>query len=309
MNTVNQFEISAILHSEIVGKAKIGHGQIGSLGGAQQYLNLVHVEKSPALRYGRRRADETLIEKAFHAVRNVRGDHGSPDLYVADPERNAEFIAKCRELGLAESAYTINKTLFYMRKNSRLKNLDSKRTSIDYDEYAFASEFAATELKYEIGVTIDDIICDPDLAARFDSIAQRVTSGFSSLEYRWAILSIRKSGRQAEWKPGYKMPRMTAEFNLIADAIQKIPDTFGVYLLSEKTKPLYVRATEHLRHEIELHRRPDTLAAISSDYWQPEPKAFVVSYATLSDKKLLRPVEHRLIEESRPIFNVPRKAA
>lgn len=104
------------------------------------------------------------------------------------------------------------------------------------------------------------------------------------------------------------MPRL-AEFNLVADAIQKIPDTLGVYLLSDNTKPLYVRATEHLRHGIELHRRPQTLAAMASEFWQPEPKMFVVSYAALPERKLLRPVEQRLINESKPIFNVPRHAA
>ncbi|MFN0051790.1 MAG: hypothetical protein ACKV0T_06345 [Planctomycetales bacterium] len=308
MIALNQFEISSILNSEIVGRAQFGHGQVASLGDAQRFVNLLHVEKSPAIRYANERADMSLINEAFRSVRNFRKDQGSSDLYVADPVRNAEFIAKCRELGMAESAYTINKTLFYMRKTNRLKGLNSKKTSFNYDGYAFASEFAATELKYEIGASIDDILCDPDLALRFDSIARLVSPGHSSLEYRWAILSIRKSGRRAEWKPGYKMPQLTTVLNLVADSIEMVPDACGVYLLSERSKPLYARATEHLRQGIELHRRPQTLAAMKSELWQPEPKTFVVSYATIASKKLLRPVEHRLIEESRPIFNVPRAA-
>ena len=104
------------------------------------------------------------------------------------------------------------------------------------------------------------------------------------------------------------MPRLSSELNLVADSIQQVPDTCGVYLLSERSKPLYARPTEHLRQGIELHKRPQTLAAMKSELWQPEPKTFVVSYATISEKKLLRPVEHRLIEESKPIFNVPRAA-
>src|SRR5579872_2728158 len=175
MPNLNQFEIGRILGSDRVEKARFGHGQIGALSGAQQYLNFVHFEKSPAARYGRKKVDEKLVEKAFHAVRNLRHDRGSVDLYDADPGRNAEFIAKCRDLGLRDDIYLINKTLFSMRKNNRLKNLDSVKASIDYEDYTFASEYAATELKYEIGVSIDDIVCDPDLALRFDSIARRLT--------------------------------------------------------------------------------------------------------------------------------------
>ena len=45
------------------------------------------------------------------------------------------------------SAYTINKTLFYMRKNNLLKRLNSIKTSFNYDSYAFASEFAANRIE------------------------------------------------------------------------------------------------------------------------------------------------------------------
>lgn len=309
MATINQFEISAILNSEIIGQVRFGHGQIGSLGDAQRYLNLLHVEKSPARLHQGARANTKLVEKAFHAVRNARKDRGSPDLYVADPVRNAEFLAECRKLGVIESPYVINKTLFYMRKTNLLKGLNSKRTSIDYEECAFASEFAATELRYETGSAIDDILCEPSLALRFDAIARRLAPGHSSFEYRWAGLSIRKSGRHGELKHGYQMPPLTATFRLVSDPIDSVPDAFGVYLLSEGTKPLYARAMEHLRHGIELHRRPETLEALSSEFWQPEPERFIVSYAILPEKKLLRPVEHQLIEEKKPIFNIPRRAA
>ena len=102
MLAANQFEISSILNSDIVGRTRFGHGQIGSLGDAQRFVDLLHVENSPAMRYRNERADRSLIEKAFHFVRNLRKDRGSADLYVADPIRNAEFIAKCRDLGIAE---------------------------------------------------------------------------------------------------------------------------------------------------------------------------------------------------------------
>lgn len=50
MSAVNQIEISAILHSEIVGTAEFGHGQIASFGDAQKYVDLVHVAESPDMK-------------------------------------------------------------------------------------------------------------------------------------------------------------------------------------------------------------------------------------------------------------------
>ena len=305
MASVNQYDISAILHSEIAGNVRFGHGQIDSLGDVQRYLNLLHVERSSAKLNRAARANADLVAKAFRAVRNARDDRGSLDLYVADPARNAEFLAKCRELGVSESPYVINKTLFGIRKSGRLKGLHSKRTSINYEEFAFASEFAATELRYETGATIDDILCEPSLALRFDAIARRLAPGHSSFEYRWAMLSIRK----LQHRRAVCVPPLTTTFSLVSDPIDSVPNTLGVYLISERTRPLYARATEHLRHGIDLHRQPQCLEALSGEFWQPEPKTFTVSYATLPEKKLLRPVEHRLIEEEKPIFNILRSAA
>ena len=72
--------------------------------------------------------------------------------------RNALFIAECRQMGLKASEYFLNKTLLNARKNKLLTGLHSVKTSINYEDFAFACQFAATELKYKIGVSIDDIV-------------------------------------------------------------------------------------------------------------------------------------------------------
>ena len=98
MSDINHFVVSSILNSEIVGRAKFGHGQIASLGDAQRYLDLLGANESPAIVHGDESVDIHAVVRAFHAVRNARGDRGSPDLYVAASERNAVFLAKCREI-------------------------------------------------------------------------------------------------------------------------------------------------------------------------------------------------------------------
>jgi site-specific DNA-methyltransferase (adenine-specific) len=310
MNEINHFAVSSILNSEIVGRAKFGHGQIASLGDAQRYFDRLGAEESPSLIHQNESVDVKDVVSAFHAVRNARGDRGSPDLYVADPDRNVIFLAKCREIGIRASDYTINKMLFYARKNNYLPGLKSVKTSIDYEEFAFASEFAATELKYKTGATIDDILCDPGLASQFDSIARRLAPGFMPFEYRWAILSIRKAGRHEKLPASFQMPEFKGRFRLVIDPLEKVPDASGVYLLHEKQKLLYARSTEHLRHGVELHRNPKVLRAITEKLWKPNPEDFVVSYAVLLQKKtLLQALEKKIVEERKPIFNVPRSAA
>lgn len=310
MSELNHFAISAILGSEIAGQVNFGHGQIASLGDGQKYLNLVrgqHACLSQELN-STLRADVRTVKDAFLAVRNEDGDKKSADFYVAEPSRNARFIAKCRELGLRESEYILNKTLFYARKKSLLPNLQSAKTVFDYEDYAFASEFAATEIRYETGASIDDVLCHPVLAARFDAVARKLAPGYESVQYRWAILSIRKAGRRSEWKPEYSMPSLSGAFKLFVDPLEQLPATSGAYILFEKDKPLYARSTALLRHGIELHRQPQAISAIANPFWRPDLNGFTVAYATITDLKLLRPVEKKLVEDWKPIFNVPRAA-
>jgi hypothetical protein len=309
MSEINHFAISSILNSEIVGKAKFGHGQIASLADSQRYCDLLSTNEPTRLAHRNECVDIDLVVRAFHVVRDSRNDRGSPDLYVADPVRNTIFLHKCRDLGIQASDYAINKMLFYARKTKRLSGLKSVKTSIDYDDFAFACEFAATDLKYKTGATIDDILCDPDLASLFDSIMRKLSPGHSSFEYRWAILSIRKAGRHERLPASFQMPDFTGRFRLVLDPLEQVPATSGVYLLYEKQKLLYVRSASSLRHSVEIHRKANVLRAMSDTLWKPNPEDFIVSYATLSEPKLLRPLERRIVEERKPLFNVPRSAA
>ncbi len=305
MTELNHFAISSLLNSEIVGRSKFGHGQIGSLGGAQKYLDLLTVTEAPTEVHGHETVDVEAVVRAFRALRDRRGDCGSPDLYIADPERNAGFLATCLQFGIEASAYAMNKMLMYARKNNYLPGLKSVKTHFDYENYAFASEFAATELKYQTGATIDDMLCEPCLASRFDAVARKLAPGYTSLQYRWAILTIRKAGTLASTAPDF-----TEHFRLVKDSLEGVPSASGVYLLSERNRPLYARSTADLRHGIELHRDPQALGAVTGKLWKPNPDDFLVSFAVLPSKpkKLLLEVERKVVKDQKPIFNVPRAA-
>jgi site-specific DNA-methyltransferase (adenine-specific) len=270
-----------------------------------------NIAESPADIHGDEHVDKEKVRRAFLAIRNARGDNGSPDLYIADPKRNALFIAKCRQLGLKASEYVLNKTLLNARKNKLLTGLESVRTSIDYEDIAFACEFAATELKYKIGVSIDDIVCDPGIAEQYDSIAAKLSPGHEPFCYRWAILSIRKaSGRRVDWKRSYKMPTFERTFRLISDSLSQLPGEGGAYILYENAgnRALYARATKQLRHAVDLHRQSNFLDAIYDKFWQPKLDDFVITFAEIPEKGMLKPIERKIIEDRRPLFNVPRAA-
>ncbi|HEY7311239.1 MAG TPA: hypothetical protein VH643_17895 [Gemmataceae bacterium] len=312
MSDLNHYAISAILDSEIVGPVEVSHGQIASLGDAQRYFDVLAANESPT-GVGRRQGGDINIDRlkqAFFTAREMFKDRGSTDLYIADPKRNEAFLALCRRFGIEASDYRINKTLFNARKNKLLPDLRSKRTSIDYGEFAFASEFAATQLRYKTGASIDDILCDPNLASQFDAIAREVVPGFSSFEYRWAILSIRKAGRHKKLPASFRLPRFTTGFRLLRDSIERIPDESGIYLLYEKQKLLYTRSAVDLRHGIELHRNKNILKAINERLWRPDPANFIVDFAAVNrPMSFLQAIERKLVEERHPVFNIPRSAA
>lgn len=310
MNRINPYAVSAILGSEIVGTVKAGHGQISSVADAQWFFDRRVNQHSETAERPSRQFDADSLRTAFYAARAEFGDNWSTDRYVADPERNAVFLAQCRKLGMKASDYDLNKALYNARKNKLLPGLNSDRTHFDYGEYAFASEFAATELRYKAGASIDEVLCNPTLAAKFDAIARRIRPGFTSLEYRWAILSIRKSGRHHKLEASFKMPRFTKGFKLVRDPIEDIPDQSGVYLLYEKHKLLYARSTDKLRHGVELHREASAVAAVADKLWTPDVDNFVVDFAAIvRPSSVLQAIERRLVEERHPIFNIPRSAA
>src|SRR5262245_61910470 len=219
MSQLNHYAISTILGSEIVGPVPVGHGQIASMGDAQRYFDTLRASAPPTIAHHAEVVDVKLVTRAFLEVRK---NEGSTELYIADPDKNAEFLRACRRLGVTASVFKINKTLSNARKNRLLKGLKSKKTIVDYKDFAFASEFAATQLRYRHGATIDDILCDPDLSAKFDALARRLSPGRTFFEYRWAILSIRKAGRLGKDPALVKMPQFKSRLRLFDGPLDEI---------------------------------------------------------------------------------------
>ena len=131
------------------------------------------------------------LTDAYDAIR----DGYSVDRVIADPLLNEAFINECKRLGLHGSPASLNHSLLNLRKRGALNGrARSKRTHFaNEDEFRFATEMAARFLERREGVSLDSLLCDPALAEEFDRLVADIAPGFSSLQYRWAALNLRKA--------------------------------------------------------------------------------------------------------------------
>ena len=207
-----------------------------------------------------------LFEKSLlDAFRNTNEGY-SLDRVVADPALNSALANKCRSLGLPGEPRAWNHALFNLRKRGRLADIPTKRpTKIDWmecDEFLFASEIAWKTMVDKGHGSLDEILCDPMLAAEFDNVAASFAPSFEPLQYRWAALKLRKmaqaartrakafSGRGDRYVPG--------EFGEPAPAFRKawgdVPEASGLYLVTrgEDEQSLYVGEAFNLRGRLQL---------------------------------------------------------
>jgi hypothetical protein len=200
--------------------------------------------------------DLRLLVQAFADVH----DGYAIDRIVVDPDYNAKFLRCCRELGLTQTDYRLNHTLFNVRKSKKTRErlgIEIPKTTCktefhDFDDYQFAAEIAVRVLQRTEGVTLDRILCDPPLGAKFDEIALRLVNQ-TVLKLRWAALNLRKTHRLRpldsdanEYDLVSAGPLKTIDFA----ALSEMP---GLYAIYEAARPIFAGETENLRHRIQLH--------------------------------------------------------
>ncbi len=198
----------------------------------------------------------------------------SMDRIVADPDLNKEFVTACTNLGLAGDARTWNMLLFRLRKAGRLSHIETlRRTSIPWDEcdeFLFASEIAwQMMLDDHSARSLDEILCDPELAAQFDGIAGRFAPGHKPLDYRWGALKLRKEARYARSRATILKPpdRFFGKMLPIDElGAKSLPEKPGLFVLSEdenRTRNLYAGETLNLRRRFTCRQ--------TKAWWRNEP--------------------------------------
>jgi len=204
---------------------------------------------------------QRIREEIEYGVTNAYStahDGFSTDYLLADPELNASFVAECKYLGVPGDPVIWHQTLLRLRKSDKLPRLTKRRHRVtlrEMDSYSFASEVALLQMTVSCDLSVDELLCDPELAARFDEIAGRFAPGYQPLDYRWAALALRKRAMRSK--------RAAEEFRewLDKDLPEAVPtgkfdkegrDVPGVYvLMGRKDLNLYVGETFNLAERIQ----------------------------------------------------------
>lgn len=195
--------------------------------------------------------------------------HGgwSTDRVVTDPAINEAFLAACRERSLPGTSTDWNLALLRLRKTkclSHLRPMTATRIAPEeLDQCDFASEIAMAILTAKHQTALDTLLCNPDWAAEFDSIARRLAPGWPVLHYRWGALRIRKRRNQiVAAGEGLDHPLTSVRFGRRRPlSVEGLPTSPGVYLLAGKPdQPLYVGATENVRRRIDAHLKGEVNA-------------------------------------------------
>ncbi|MBN2266858.1 MAG: toxin-antitoxin system HicB family antitoxin [Candidatus Babeliaceae bacterium] len=256
------------------------------------------------------------IEKIMEAFLEVREGY-SADKVIADPTLNRRFLRRCRELGLAGTDFELNWELLNARKSSKLSNLSNLIKTTRYsvgkviDEFEYASELAVRYMQRSKDVSLDQIICDPELAEEFDTYASRLAPNFSSLQYRWAAFSLRKAGRLGKRADEIgEVPELESFGKVKTLKLQKIPEVGGLYLFSSGDTPVFASQTDNLRHRLERHVTISS-SGLPDWLWDVRRHPLQVEIAPLPDisRSLRQTIELVLAKERKPVLNFSRKVA
>jgi site-specific DNA-methyltransferase (adenine-specific) len=246
------------------------------------------------------KADAETEERIILAYREV-ADGASTDYLLCDPELNAQFVAACKKRNLPGGAVVWNRLLLRIRKTGKLPRSKRSGTRISraaMDAYSFASEIAMQLIGLDYALKLDDMLCDPKIAAEFDKFAESFAPGHSPLEYRWAAMAIRKraltakklaQSQCADWLDK-KLPRSIP----LTQCRSEKHDRPGVYILSNHNQQLYVGETNSLRDQIER--------IASTKSWSDfDPRS--TKFIPTEDQRQRHGLQSLLIQRTNPLLN------
>lgn len=237
-------------------------------------------------------------------------DGWSVDRVIADAELNARFMVACQRRGLDDPAVDLNLMLLNARKRGGFPKCMRRTTFRNQDAYAFAAEIAIRSLERKHRTTLDRVLCDPELAREFESVASAIAPGFAALEYRWAALGLRKTSRLRPEIIGRAVPTQVfgpyavREFN-----VQRVPADQGIYIISSLDKTLYVGEAKNLRTRLKKHLDHSDNKFLARYLWESGPGEILIEYHVLpagTRTDVRKAVELELIRSRRAEFNIRR---
>jgi site-specific DNA-methyltransferase (adenine-specific) len=254
---------------------------------------------------------ETRTARILRAFAEVR-EGFSADRVIADPKLDTKFLRRCRELGLTGTDYDLNWALMNARKSGDMSLLPkTKRYTVrQTDDFDYASELAARHIELAKGVSLDRIVCDPELAQEFDKYAEELAPGRSPLEYRWVALGLRKAGRLSkEAAKTIEVPELKPVNKIRRVDPAVLPESSGLYLFQSADQPVFLSQTDNLRQRIERHIKFGGTEGLPTWLWDGGALDLLVAEMPGVRKARRQQVEVLLMRELQPAMNFPRQAA
>ncbi|MGE5607724.1 MAG: hypothetical protein ACM359_00575 [Bacillota bacterium] len=317
MSNLNYLRIAQLLGGTLTKTRTPVFGGFGIGETAMERFRLMVDEADPkASEISRTQYSE--IVAAFEKVR----EGYELDRVLVDPVLRDRFIEECRRAGILASPKAIFKRLQGFRK-SPPPGIKLKRTTraagLNVERYFYAAELAYTQLFYRTGVSVDDIITEPEVGDEFDELCLNIAPGGRSPEFRWAALRLRKmrsfSPKRLEQLLAITPSRIEDKLHDVGTLDQldpcRLPDENGLFAFTERdseSRYLYVGSSSSVRDGVAPFKDAQPFRAIAGEFWVPELNRIAVSYAVVKKKLMGVSARHlgmRLIRDRHPIFNMP----
>lgn len=226
-----------------------------------------------------------LVESGLVEAFAKTCDGYSADRVVADPDLFPRFAEKCGKLGLPGGERDWGMMLFNLRKAGKLAAVKTtKRTELPwelFDEISFASEIALQRMLDEKADSLDEVLCDPQLAQEFDAIAQRLAPGQIPLWYRWAALKLRKEAKNARTRAeSLRVGKLSTAFKMGNNIHDMFPEASGLFVVAAGNINVYVGEALNLREKVKTRLNADFTgvwqellrheAELRLSYWQAQ---------------------------------------
>ena len=161
-------------------------------------------------------------------------------------------------------------------------------------------------------VSLDQIICDPDLANEFDRYASSLSPGYQPLDYRWAALGLRKAGRLNKKQHEIKELPNLEKLGLVNSVkIEDLPLCGGIYMFSSNSEKIFTSQTDNLRHRYEKHLEVSNSRGLPYWLWEIKREPLIVEVAALPNesRNTRQAIEKQIIKTFKPLLNIERKVA
>lgn len=240
------------------------------------------------------------------------------DHVVIDDVANAEFIARCRDLGADVPEYELNKTLLNARKSRKHSGLTRTPTPPMprdvLDRIAAAAEISGRLVQLHTAAdtgtapSIDRILCQPTLRRRFDCYSQVLGPIESPYAYRLALLAFRKSGRWSGRALDMDLPEVSFIQPFEQIAPQSVAPLPGLYRVLCQSRCVFMSWTLNLRERIVFHTQfgggrlvPDEIGLdVSYRHLRLEVRSFPDSWSTTAIAR----IGYQRKYAERPVLNL-----